>query len=338
MTYKEVLENAKKNIGSTCCVCPVCDGLACGNRIPGPGSKAPGNGAHENYLAWQKIRVEMDTILPAMTPDTSTEFLGYQMKMPVLCGPTGKLSNQFNPTDDVCEFNDDVFNACAQCGAIPTFGNGMDGGPILPAMASMEKYGVTSIPVLNPMLNKDLMENIDRFKGKGCVAFAVVVDSAGLPIFRGTDAGLKSIDDLKALKEYAGMPMVVKGVISAKVAEKAVAAGADAIVVSNHGGRVLPYASSSADVLPEIADAVGGKCKIIVDGGIRSGVDVFKAIALGADLVMMFRPVLISWYGGKAEGVKVFLDKIQDELYSTMYMCGAQNLKEITRDKIRYVK
>lgn len=338
MTYKEVLENAKKNIGPTCCVCPVCDGVACGNKIPGPGSKGPGNGAHENYLAWQKIRVEMDTIMPAMTPDTSTDFLGYHVAAPIITGPTGKLSNQFNPEDDINEFNDDIFKACAAAGVIPSFGNGMDGSPLLPAMNAMDKYGVTSIPVLNPMLNKDLKANIDKFKNSKCVAFSVVVDSAGLPIFRGTDAGLKSIEDLRELKDYAGMPLVVKGVLSAKVAEKAVAAGADAVVVSNHGGRVLPYASSTADVLPEIADAVGGKAKIIVDGGIRTGVDIFKAIALGADMVMLFRPVLISWYGGKSEGVKLLLDKLQDELYCTMYMCGAASIKDITRDKIRYVK
>ena len=338
MKYSEVLENAKNNIGSNCSVCPVCDGLACGNRIPGPGSKAPGNGAHENFLAWQKIRVEMDTILPAMTPDTSTELFGQKLNVPILAAPTGKLSNQFNPTDDVGEYNSDVFRASAECGILPCFGSGLDQVTVPTAVGHMKDCGIGAIPVLNPFLNKDLKNVIDQFRGAGCPAFGVVVDSAGLPIFRGTDAGLKSIEDLRELKEYAELPLMVKGVLSAKVAEKAIEAGAEAIVVSNHGGRVLPYASSTADVLPEIADAVAGRAKIIVDGGIRFGVDIFKALALGADAVMMFRPILIAWYGGKAEGVKCLIDKLQDELVTTMTMCGCAAVKDITRDKIRYAK
>ena len=95
--------------------------------------------------------------------------------------------------------------------------------------------------------------------------------------------------------------------LNTKCAEFAVDAGADAIIVSNHGGRVRPGVPATAEVLPEIVEAVGGKAKIIVDGGIRSGYDIFKAIALGADAVMICRPVLVSYYRGGTEGIRVYI-------------------------------
>ena len=112
-------------------------------------------------------------------------------------------------------------------------------------------------------------------------------------------------------------------------AKKAVEAGASAIVVSNHGGRVQGDCPSTAEVLPSIADAVGGQITIFVDGGIRSGVDVFKALALGADAVLIGRPVIPAIYAEGAEGLNVYLDKIYNELVDTMTMCGARKLSDI---------
>ena len=123
--------------------------------------------------------------------------------------------------------------------------------------------------------------------------------------------------------------MTVKG------AMKAMEAGAAAIVVSNHGGRVLDECPATAEVLEEIVKAVDGKMKILVDGGIRSGVDVFKALALGADGVLICRPFVTALYGGAEEGVKAYIEKIGAELMDTMAMCGAASLKEITRDMVR---
>jgi len=84
-----------------------------------------------------------------------------------------------------------------------------------------------------------------------------------------------------------------------------------------------------------VAAAVNGRAKIIVDGGIRSGLDLFKAYALGADYCMICRPVLISYYGGGTEGIECYFDKLLAELTDTMYMCGARSIAEITRDMIR---
>ena len=132
------------------------------------------------------------------------------------------------------------------------------------------------------------------------------------------------------------LPFIVKGVMTVKGALKAKEAGAAAIVVSNHGGRVLDQCPATAEVLEEIADAVGDSMKILVDGGIRSGTDIFKALALGADGVLICRPFVVSVYGGGAEGVKTYIEKLGAELKDTMQMCGAHSLSEITRDMVRY--
>ena len=100
MDYKDVLANAKKNI------CHECNGLACGNLMPGPGSKAPGNGANDNWRAWRSIKLNMDTIFPDEPVDTSIEFLGRHFSMPLFSAPVGSLKAQYNPTDDVRDFNE----------------------------------------------------------------------------------------------------------------------------------------------------------------------------------------------------------------------------------------
>ncbi len=114
----------------------------------------------------------------------------------------------------------------------------------------------------------------------------------------------------------------------------AIEAGAKAIVVSNHGGRVLDHTQSTAKVLPEIAEAVKGKIMILVDGGIRSGVDVFKMLALGADAVLIGRPVIFGAYGGRREGVSLTLETMKNQLLQTMILTGAKDLASIDSSMI----
>ncbi len=104
---------------------------------------------------------------------------------------------------------------------------------------------------------------------------------------------------------------------------------------SSHGGRVLPSAPSTCSVLPEIRAAVGRSLQILWDGGIRSGADVFKAIALGADVPMIGRPFCIAGHGGGAEGIARYAKHIGEQLRSIMLICGAQNLGEISRGMVR---
>ena len=163
------------------------------------------------------------------------------------------------------------------------------------------------------------------------------IDAAGLPFLKNIKppAGSKSVEELKEIISLTKRPFILKGIMTVKGAMKALEAGAAGIVVSNHGGRVLDGCQATAKVLREIVLAVDGRMKIFVDGGIRSGGDVFKALALGADAVLIARPFVNAIYGDGIKGVDSYLAKITDELIDTMSMCGAYEISEITPEMIR---
>ena len=136
----------------------------------------------------------------------------------------------------------------------------------------------------------------------------------------------------KKIKKMWGGPMIIKGIMDAGDARKAVEVGADAIIVSNHGGRQLDGALSSIRALPEIMDAVGDKIEVHLDSGIRSGQDVLKALALGAKGTFIGR-AFIYGLGAKGEqGVTDTLNVIHKELDLSMAFCGHRNINDVTRD------
>ena len=339
MDYNEVLKNAKEKIGPNCKVCPECNGLGCTNTLPGPGSKAPGNGANDNYNAWRKIKLNMDTIVPNTEIDTAIDFLGRHMDIPIFSAPIGSIRLQYNPTDNVRDFNEKCLAACQSRGTVHFYSTGLEEDVHNCAIKSRIAHGNNGVPVINPEVDENIIAQMNKCNADTSpMAICVVVDSAGLPHLKQChgSGGTKSVEQLKLLKENSKVPFIVKGIMTAKSALKAVEAGADAIIVSNHGGRVLASTPATAEVLPEIVDAVNGKAKIIVDGGIRSGLDIFKALALGADACMICRPVLISYYGGGQEGIECYFDKLKNELVDTMYMCGARKISDINREMIRF--
>jgi 4-hydroxymandelate oxidase len=143
-----------------------------------------------------------------------------------------------------------------------------------------------------------------------------------------------SWDDLAWLRGVCPIPVLAKGILRADDADRAVAAGCDGIWVSNHGGRQLDTSVTAAEALPEVVAAVGGRALIVADGGIRRGIDVLKALALGADLVAVGRPVLWGLAVDGAAGVARVLDILRDELSLAMALAGCPSLDEVTRDLI----
>ena len=141
-----------------------------------------------------------------------------------------------------------------------------------------------------------------------------------------------SWDDVRELRRLWDGKVIIKGVMDAEDAAKAMDVGADAIIVSNHGGRQLDGAPSSIAALPQIVDMVGGRCEVWMDGGIRSGQDVLRALALGADGTMIGRAFLYGLAAGGKTGVQQVLQIIQKELDLTMAFCGRRALGEVDRD------
>ena len=141
-----------------------------------------------------------------------------------------------------------------------------------------------------------------------------------------------TFDDLALFGEWSGLPVVVKGVMRGDDAARCVDAGAAAIAISNHGGRTLDGVAATADVLPEIVDAVGGRAEVYVDGGIRSGIDVLRAVALGAQAVMIGRPVLWGLAVDSTDGAVAVLHHLAEELGRAMALCGRDRVDLLTRD------
>ena len=336
MTYQEVLANAR-DPKNKCKACPICNGKACGNSIPGPGSKGVGDTAMRNYNKWQEIRVNMDTLCESGTPDTSLELFGKKFRYPFFAGPVGAVVAHYSDKYDDKGYNNVLVKACADNGIAAFTGDGLDATVMKVACEAIAASDGVGVPTVKPWNLETIEGKMEMVKASGSFAVAMDVDAAGLPFLKGMNppAGGKTVEQLAAIAKMAGKPFIVKGVMTVKGALKAKEAGAAGIVVSNHGGRVLDQCPATAEVLCDIVDALKGSgMKIIVDGGIRTGVDVFKALAMGADAVIICRPFVPMVYGGAEEGVQLYINKIGAELEDTMAMCGAKDLASITRDMV----
>lgn len=337
MTYEEVLSNAKTCMGEFCKACPVCNGKACSNKVPGPGSKGSGTVAIRNYDKWQELCINMDTICENKPLDLTSEIFGRTFKYPIFAAPIGAMKLHYGDKYDDLEYNDILVSSCADAGIAAFTGDGTNPAVMEGAARAIKQKDGNGIPTVKPWDINTLKEKLAMIKDAGSFAVAMDIDAAGLPFLKNLTppAGSKTVEELREIVKEAEVPFIIKGIMTVKGALKAKEAGAAAIVVSNHGGRVLDQCPATAEVLAEIADAVGNDMKILVDGGIRSGVDIFKALALGADAVLIGRPFVTAVYGGGAEGVAAYTAKLAAELEETMAMCGAHSLSEISRDMVR---
>ena len=337
MNYQEILGNARTSMGPYCKACPVCNGKACTSQMPGPGAKGTGTVAIRNYEKWQDICVNMDTICENGKADTSFEIFGRTYKAPIFAAPIGAMKLHYGDKYDDLEYNNILVPACADAGIAAFTGDGVNAAVMQGATEAIRAKDGKGIPTVKPWDVNTLQEKLELIKASGSFAVAMDIDAAGLPFLKNLTppAGSKTTEELAEIVKAAGVPFILKGIMTVKGALKAKEAGASAIVVSNHGGRVLDQCPATAEVLEEIVQAVGKDMKIFVDGGLRSGVDIFKALALGADAVLIGRPYVTAVYGGGAEGVATYTEKLITELADTMTMCGAHNLSEISREMVR---
>ncbi|KAG5248790.1 hypothetical protein OIU76_004522 [Salix suchowensis] len=141
--------------------------------------------------------------------------------------------------------------------------------------------------------------------------------------------------DIAWLKSITNLPILIKGILTREDATKAMEVGAAGIIVSNHGGRQLDYTPATISVLEEVVQAVGRKVPVLLDGGIRRGTDVFKALALGAQAVLVGRPVIYGLAAKGEAGVRKVMHMLKDELELTMALAGCPTLKDISRSHVR---
>lgn len=329
MTYQQVRKNAKEKM-SLCLSCPECNGAACGNRMPGPGCKGSGKVAKRNFDAWQDILLNLDTIGEETEPNTAISLWGRDFALPVFAAPMGVVEPHFGQLYPQREYDDILVRGCRQSGIAAFTADGQEPHYFIGGCDAIRDNGF-AIPTIKPRAWEVVQEKIDAAKQRGVSVLCMDIDAAGLPFLKNTNppSGRKTVQQLQQIIQYADMPFILKGIMTVDGAKKALDAGANAIVVSNHGGRVLDFTPATAWVLNEIAEAVGKDMTILVDGGIRTGVDVFKALALGADAVLIGRPFASCIYGGAEEGIATYIRQLHSELADTMQMCGVNTLDQI---------
>lgn len=204
-------------------------------------------------------------------------------------------------------------------------------------------YRAMVLTVDAPTLGRRLRDERNRFSLPPGIGMANLegmglpdVDGSGLSAFftERHDASL-TWEDVPWLKSLTPMPLVLKGILREEDARRAVDSGADAIVVSNHGGRQLDGAPAAIEVLPDVVEAVGGQVEVMVDGGIRRGSDVLKALALGARAVLIGRPYLWGLAVDGEAGVRRVLELLRDDLALTMALAGCPAVADVDRSFVR---
>lgn len=337
MNYLELIENAKKNIGIYCKVCKECNGISCRGKIPGPGGKGLGLGFIRNYNKLREVEVNMDTVYEFKGINTEIELFSKKFKYPIFASPIGGVQLHYSDLYNDLSYSVELVNGCHSAGTIAFTGDGVKDEVFTGTLEAIKKNNGFGIPTIKPWSKEEVIKKIKLSEEAGAFAVAMDIDAAGLSILaaQGKPVSPLSKDDLKEIINSTHLPFILKGVMSKEVAKKAIDAGVYGIIVSNHGGRVLDETPSTIEVLKEIVNEVDKKIKVFIDGGFRSGLDVFKALALGADAVLIARPYATAVYGGSREGVKLYTEKLGKELEDTMIMTGCSSLKDIDEKKVK---
>ncbi|MEL7638120.1 MAG: alpha-hydroxy-acid oxidizing protein [Solidesulfovibrio sp.] len=332
MDLKMLRQKAREELKGFCRVCPVCDGRVCAGEAPGMGGMGTGASFAANMAALAAWRLNMRTLHEVKAADTAVTLFGRALAMPILAAPmTGVLYNMGGKLSEEA-FIAMIIDGAAQAGTIGLCGDGADPAMYGSGLQAIEARGGCGIPIVKPRAQAVAKDMLARAAAAGVAAVGMDVDGAGLLVMalKGQPVSPKTPRELAELVGATQLPFLVKGIMTADEASIAFDAGAAGIVVSNHGGRVLDHAPGAAEVLPEIARAVKGRGVILADGGVRSGADVLKYLALGADAVLVGRPLVVGAFGGGADGVAFLLDKLKAELTAAMLLTGTASVRNVS--------
>jgi hypothetical protein len=343
MTLEDVRDEARKKLKGICGVYRECDGLP--NRICqgqsyggslGVGGIGSGAGFANNVKALKRIHFKMRLIGSSFIPDTSSSLFGNNTTMPVFGAPVSGV-NSFGgegviTEDDFCMA---TVSGCRDAGTIAFRGDSFNYSPgDAHGINAIKAAGGIGIKICKPRSREVLKEFFALAEQAGAIAVGVDVDGCGSYAMakHNQQVSRKSVNELRELASLTTLPFIVKGIMCAEDAQNAVQAGAAAIVISNHGGRVLDHTPGTAEVLPEIVTQVKGKTIILVDGGIRTGYDVLKMLALGAQGVLVGRDIMRAAVGGGREGVRLQMEYLRETLKKAMLMTGCKTLEDISGD------
>ncbi len=305
----------------------------------------------DNRAAWDRLRLRPRVLVDVSRRDLATDAFGTSLAHPVIVAPMA--------SHDLAHADAEPATArgAAAAGALMTLST-ISSVPMEEVVAAAPD-APRWFQLYAPAKRDDCEALVRRAADAGYGAIVVTVDlplpgnrerddrnefvlglGAHLPADQPTgESGIAVMpaldwDELAWLRSVCPIPLLAKGILRADDAARAVEAGCDGIWVSNHGGRQLDTAIAAADALPEIAEAVGGSALLVVDGGVRRGIDVLKGLALGANLIAVGRPVLWGLAADGAGGVQRVLEIVRDELSLAMALSGCRTIEEITPDLI----
>ncbi|KAH9625260.1 hypothetical protein KSS87_022170 [Heliosperma pusillum] len=321
----------------------------------------------ENVKAYSRIIIRPRILIDVSQIDLSTSILGYNISSPIMIAPTSyhKLAHTqgeiatakaaaAHKTIMVLSFSStsslEEVSSC--CDAVRKLSAWLiqraerSGYKAIVLTVDTPRLGRREADIKNKMIAPQL-KNLEGFmsteivtdKGSGPEAFANSTFDSSLswkiilasPVIEAITKFTIDFQDIDWLRSVTKLPILVKGILTHEDATKAVEMGVDGIIVSNHGARQLNYAPATISVLEEVVYAVGGKIPVLFDGGVRRGTDVFKALALGAQAVLVGRPIIFGLAAKGENGVKSVLGMLTDELELTMALAGCSSIKDITR-------
>jgi 4-hydroxymandelate oxidase len=333
--YRDI---ARRMLSGVCAVNKVCDGdpdrLCQGMKYGKPigfGGAGQGKTWTTNYQALSKYKLKMRVIKQHREPELEMAFLENKIALPVLATSISGTAISMNNSLSETEFQRGMIEGAKLYGTIGLSGNTVD-EPDHPGIEIIAENGGWGIPVFKPQSQQRLLELFKRAEKANVLAIGVDLDGYGSTnwALRGKPLYRKSEADLKELVDATEKPVIYKGIMSVEDAGKVVDSGAKALDVSNHGGRVMDCGQGIAEVLPEIAKAFKGKITIMADGAVRTGFDVLKLLALGADVALIGRPLAWMSLAGGAEAVAKYLDYVRNDLRMAMIMTCCDSLKEVS--------
>jgi 4-hydroxymandelate oxidase len=315
--------------------------------------------AAENMIAWRRLRLRPRVLRDIAQVDTRVTLLGNEIPFPILVAPTGR-HKLFNPEGEAASARG------AAAAGVP-YMMATNANVTIEAVAAERRSAPQWFQLYYWPKRAEVEALIDRIAAAGFGALVLTVDApvpgwspraarlqhepspeirninmpgspmartAYHPDFAGKVMYPATWRELEWLVKRAPMPVMVKGVLRADDAAACVECGARAVIVSNHGGRHLDTTVTTAAVVGEVASALAGKAEVYVDGGIRRGTDILKALALGARAVLIGRPVLWGLSVHGADGVKMVLEHLRTELMHAMQLTGTARLAEATPDLV----
>ncbi|XP_076881190.1 peroxisomal (S)-2-hydroxyacid oxidase GLO4-like [Bidens hawaiensis] len=316
----------------------------------------------QNVEAFKRITLRPRILVDVSKIDMSTTILGYKTSAPIMIAPTS-MHKLAHPGGEIltakaaaaCDVimglsfsaTCTIEEVASSCNAVRFFQlyvhKRRDISALMVKRAETNGFKAILLTVDSPKLgrreadikNKMIAPQLKNFEG---LMSTEVHDSKGSNLEAFASSSLDpslSWKDIAWLKSITKLPIMIKGVLTREDAIKAMEVGVEGIIVSNHGARQLDYAPDTIDTLEEVVLAVQGRMPVLFDGGVRRGTDVFKALALGAQAVMIGRPVVYGLAAKGEYGVKRVIEMLKDELELTMALSGCPTLNDITRNHVR---